>query len=99
MINYAVVEIAGRQYKVKSGQEFLVDFLGDTQSFESDRVLLISEDGKLELGQPYLKDKLKFQVLGSVRGSKIRVATYKAKANVRRVKGARATYSKVKLVT
>lgn len=96
-MKYAVVEIAGRQYQVLPNQELMVNHLGDIKSFQCDRVLLISDEKKIKIGQPFLKDKLEFSVLGNVRGKKIRVATYKAKVNYRKVKGSRATYSKIVL--
>ncbi len=97
MLRYAVVEISGRQYKVLPEKDFLVDFLGEVKTYETDKILLEVNDGKIEIGSPYLKQKLKFDVLGVVRGKKLRVATYKAKANTRRVKGSRNIYSRLKL--
>lgn len=98
MIKYAVVEIAGRQYKVSPNQTITVDSLGDSSEFECEKVLLVSDGEKLEVGSPYLKNKLKFKVLETTKEKKIRVATYHAKANYRRVKGSRRHVSKVQLV-
>lgn len=97
MFNYAVVEIAGRQYKIEPGSELLVNHLGEVKTFECDKVLLLSEGDKISVGSPYLKEKLKFEVIDTVRGKKIRVATYKAKANTRKVKGSRSINSRIKL--
>lgn len=87
MLRYAVVEISGRQYLVEPDGKISVDLLKEKETFESDKVLLIAEGDKVTLGSPFLKDKLKFKVLGSRRDPKIRVSTYKPKANYRRVKG------------
>ena len=97
MLNYPIVEISGKQFKVEKDQPFLVDYLGETKIFECDRVVLKVEDGKLSFGSPYLKEKLKFEVLGQVKSKKVRVATYHAKANTRKVKGAKALASKLML--
>lgn len=97
MLKYAVVEIAGRQYMVSPGSFLLVNFLGDLKSFECDKILLKVEDDKLELGKPYLKDKLQFMVEPSIVKDRIRVATYKSKANTRRVVGSRPKYNKIQL--
>ncbi len=97
MLRYAIVEIAGRQYKVSPGQEVLVNFLGEVTELNCEKVLAMATDQKLEIGKPYLADKLKFEVLGTTRAKKVRVATYSAKANTRTVTGARATFSKIKL--
>ncbi len=98
MLNYLVVEISGRQYKVTPETVLTVDFLGEgLETFECDKVLLRSDDGKLEVGTPFLKDKYTFDVVGVNREKKIRVATYKAKANTRKVRGSRRIVSKIKL--
>lgn len=99
MLNYAVVEILGRQYKVAPQAVLTVDFLGDIKNFQCDKILLKVEDGKIALGTPFLKDKLLFEVIGQKKLAKIRVATYKAKANYRRVKGSRRRVSIIELKT
>jgi large subunit ribosomal protein L21 len=54
---YAIVEIAGHQYKVRKDQQIYVNRLagneGDTMSF--DRVLLTDDNGKVEVGAPVIK--------------------------------------------
>lgn len=97
MFKYLIAEIAGKQFMVFPGQEVRVPFLGEVSELECDKILLISEADKLQIGDPYLKDKQVFEVLKSVRGPKIRVATYKAKANYRRVVGSKAKMSLIKL--
>ncbi len=97
MLNYAVVEIAGKQYKVEKDKPILVNYLGDIKSFECDKVILKVEDNKLSFGSPYLKDKLKFVVVEPVKSKKVRVATYHAKANTRKVKGSKTLSSKIQL--
>lgn len=97
MFTYAVVEIAGRQYKVEPGRELEVNFLGEAKTLTCDKVLMLVNGDKVEIGRPYLKELLQFEVVSSKRGRKIRVATYHAKANTRRVKGARIYTSTVKL--
>lgn len=98
MLQYAIVEIAGKQYLASPDKPFLVNFLGDLKSLECDKVLLKSEGEKIEFGNPYLNYKLKFEVMEKVKGAKIRVATYKAKANTRKVRGSKPLFSKIKLI-
>ncbi len=95
-MRYAVIQIAGRQYVAEPGKEFLVNSLGEVKQIEAE-VLLLADDKSLNVGKPFLKDKLKFDVLEAVRGEKIRVAKYHAKANTRKVRGSRAVLSKIKL--
>ena len=105
MVNYLVVLIAGRQYIVTPDSRIEVDNLGDVKNFECDKVLLKASGDILELGNPYLKVsggaspyKVKFEVSEPKRLRKIRVATYKAKANTRKVRGSRRIVSYIKMV-
>lgn len=99
MIDYAVAEISGRQYMVKPNLAIEVDFLGDVKSLDCDKVMLVCEDGRLEIGNPYLKTKLNFEVLSKIQKRKIRIAKFKAKANYRRVLGIKPLRSQIKLKT
>ncbi|MBI2595550.1 50S ribosomal protein L21 [Candidatus Daviesbacteria bacterium] len=96
MLKTAVVEIAGRQYNIFPSKVFQVDYLGEKSTYECEKVLLVSEDGQTLIGSPYLKEKLIFDVLGKNQ-RKIRVATYKAKANTRKVTGSKRLVSLIKL--
>jgi large subunit ribosomal protein L21 len=95
-MQYAIVEIRGHQYKVTPESLLEVDFLGDVKSLDCDKVLLIADGDKLNIGEPYLKDKLTFEVLGT-KQNKIRVAKYHAKANTRKVTGSKRKTSVIKL--
>src|SRR4051812_40200258 len=95
-MNYAVVQISGRQYKVVPGKEILVDYLGEETKNLTAEVLLMSDGDKLDFGTPFLDKKLEFEVVGHTK-DKIRVAKYHAKANTRKVTGAKVFKTKVKL--
>lgn len=99
MINYAICEFGGKQYKVVPGQALEVDFLGeaDKDATIEANVLLLSEDNKIKIGNPYLKEKLTLKRLGNGQGEKIRVSKFHAKANYRRTTGFRAKITKVVL--
>lgn len=98
MFEYAVCQIAGKQFIVEPGKEIKVPFLGEISELECDKVILISEKDKIDLGTPFLKEKLKFKVLGEGSNKKIRVAFYKPKANHRKVTGHTLRTSKIKLI-
>ena len=88
MLNYAICEISGKQYKIIPNLPLEVDLTPENQDIEA-VILLLSEDGKVKIGAPYLKDKLTLKYLDTVKKDKIRVAKFHAKANYRRVTGAR----------
>lgn len=87
MLNYIVVEIKGKQYRISPNQKVRVDFLGEVKTLDCDKVLVRSEGEKVEIGTPYLKDKIAFEVVENIKADKVRVATYHAKANTRKVRG------------
>ena len=95
-MDYLIVQIGGRQYKVEKDKPVKVDFLGEEKNLEAE-ILVSSKDGKLEVGSPFLKSKAKFEVVGMSK-SKIRVAKFHAKANTRKVRGQKQLSSLIKLV-
>ena len=97
MLNYSVCEISGKQYKVVPNKPLVVDYLGGDEKQIEANVLLISEDGKIQVGNPYLGEKLKLDRVENVRGEKIRVSKFHAKANYRRTTGHKAKLTKVVL--
>lgn len=99
-MKYAIIQKGSKQYKVSEGQEILLDSLswGDSKELELDSVLLVADDGKVEVGTPTVKGaKVVAEVLGDERGEKIRVVKYKAKSRYRRATGFRADYTRVKI--
>ncbi len=98
-MKYAVIKIQGHQYKVSEKDEILVDFLGETKP--QAEVLMVSEEGKVKLGKPTLKEaKVALKVLeAEVKGIKIYSAKYKAKSRWRRRIGFRPKYTKLLVQT
>ena len=100
MKKYAVVKIAGFQYKVSEGDELEVSKIEaeKDKSVIFEEVLLIVEKGQLKIGQPFVKKaQIKAKILDQIKGEKIRVATYKAKSRYRRVKGFRPLLTKIRI--
>ncbi len=97
-MDYAIVALSGRQYKVSVGQIIVIDrLLSGKKNFEVKEVLLTSIDGKIKIGTSYVDSKVSFEVVEDFRGPKIRVAKFKAKSRYRRVLGFRADLTKVKV--
>ena len=83
---YAIVDVAGQQFKVEKGHEIFVNRLeikeGDNLAI--DKVLLIENDGKIILGQPLVKGALvTAKVLGHPRGDKVMVFKKKRRKGYR----------------
>ena len=97
---YAVIETGGKQYRVQEGDVLFVEKLdvveGDTINF--DKVLLMSKDGDLVAGKPYVENaKVEASVLTQGKAKKIIVFKYKAKKNYRKKQGHRQPFTKVKV--
>ncbi len=93
---YALVEIKGKQYKAQAGSLLKVDRI-DTETggaVEFDSVLLVSDEKKIKIGQPYVKGaKVKAKVEEQIKDKKILVFKYKKRKNYRRTRGHRQRYT------
>ena len=100
---YAIIESCGKQYKVAEGDvvvffEKLDAEEGKKVSF--DKVVLVSDDKKVEVGAPYVKGvKVEGKVLANGKGKKIVIYRYKAKKNERRTQGHRQPFTKVEITS
>ena len=97
---FAIVEIAGQQFKVESDQEVFVHRLdakeGDSISF--DNVLLTSDGKKVNIGSPMVSGaKVKATVLEHVKGDKVIVFKKKRRKGYRVKNGHRQSFSKIKV--
>ncbi len=101
MLNYAICEVSGKQYKVVPGQAFEISPPAGRAGLQKEgkdievAALLLSKDGKLKIGTPYLKEKLTLKRVEDIKGLKIRVSKFHAKANYRRTIGYRSKITKV----
>jgi len=71
---YAIVDIAGQQFKVEKDKKIFVNRLQAEQgaSLSFDKVLLIDEDGKIKIGSPYVQGaSVKAKVLEHLKGDKV----------------------------
>ena len=97
---YAIIESCGRQYKVSEGDVVFFEKL-DTEVGKKvtfDKVVLVSDDKKVEVGTPYIKSaKVEGKVVEHGKGKKILVYKYKAKKNYRRTQGHRQPFTRVEI--
>lgn len=99
-MQYAVIKSGGKQYKVNAGDTLTVDKieLGEKKEVVFDDVLLFVDEGKVTIGKPNIKDaKVTATLIDQVKGDKIRVAKFKAKARYRKVMGFRPLHTILKI--
>ena len=97
---YAVIEACGKQYKVTKGDVVFFEKLDveEGKKVTFDKVVLLSDEGKIEVGAPYVKGiKVEGKVVAHGKGKKIIVFKYKPKKNYRRKQGHRQPYTKVEI--
>ena len=99
---YAIVEIAGQQFKVEEGKKIFVHRLDaeDGKKIEFDNVLLLEEDGKITVGEPTVKDaSVQAKVIEKVRGDKVIVFKKKRKKGYRVKNGHRQDFTQVEIIS
>lgn len=98
---YAIVEIAGQQFKVEAGMEIFVNRLPEEKgaSLELDKVLLVDADGTVKVGAPYVEGALvKATVLDdSCRGKKVLVFKKKRRKGYQKLTGHRQDLTKIQI--
>jgi large subunit ribosomal protein L21 len=101
-IMYAIVEIAGQQFKVEKDKKLFVHQLtaneGDSVDFE--KVLLVDNDGKIAVGTPTVKGaKVTAKVLQHVKGDKVLVFKKKRRKGYQKMNGHRQQLTQIQVET
>ncbi len=99
---YAIIESCGKQYKVAEGDIVFFEKLDaeEGKKVTFDKVIFVSEEGKVQVGTPYVKGaKVEGKVISHGKGKKIIVFKMKPKKNYRRKQGHRQPYTKVEITT
>jgi large subunit ribosomal protein L21 len=99
---YAIVEIAGQQFKVEAGKKIFVHRLEaeEGKKVEFDQVLLIEDDGKITIGEPTIDNAVvEGMILDHMRGDKVIVFKKKRKKGYRIKNGHRQNFTQVEIVS
>jgi large subunit ribosomal protein L21 len=97
---YAIVEIAGQQFKVQKDQKVFVHRLSaETGSkVEFDRVLLVDNGGKISLGAPAIEGaKGTAEGLDHVKGDKVIVFKKKRRKGYQKSNGHRQQFTAISI--
>ncbi len=97
---YAIVEIAGQQFKVTKNQTLFVHRLasnsGDNVNF--DKVLLVDNNGSIQVGKPLVSGaSVAAKVLDHVKGDKVIVFKKKRRKGYRKLNGHRQQFTKIQI--
>ena len=95
-MTYAIIKVAGKQYRVREGERLLVDRLKrDEGSTFAPTVLLVGGDGDAQLDAA--DGAVTAKVLGDAKGPKIRIGKYKKRTGYRRHTGFRASLTQIEI--
>lgn len=95
---YAIVEIAGKQFKVTQDQFVYTPLMENEEgaSVEFDKVLLLDRDGQVEVGAPTVSGaKVSGKIIGHVKGDKVIVFKKKRRKGYKKKNGHRQHFTKV----
>jgi len=95
---YAIVEIAGKQFRVSEDNQVIVPHLNfkDNSECSFDKVLLFNDGKSVTLGEPYLnKASVNCVVVGSFKDDKVLVFKKKRRTGYQKRHGHRQQYTKL----
>ena len=99
---YALIEACGKQYKVEEKAIVFFEKLDaeEGKKVTFDKVMLVSDNGKVQVGSPYVSGaKVEGTVVSHGKGKKIIVFKMKPKKNERKKQGHRQPYTKVEITS
>ncbi|MBW7892946.1 MAG: 50S ribosomal protein L21 [Chitinophagaceae bacterium] len=95
---FAVVKIAGQQFKVKQGQQLYVPHLagkaGDQVEFDD---VLLTDDGDNQTTGAGVKSKVKAEIVDEVKGDKVIAFKMKRRKGFRKKHGHRTLFTQIKI--
>ena len=96
---YAIVEIAGQQFKVEKDRKVYVHRMDDKkegEQIEFDKVLLTEKDGEVKVGAPVVAGaKVIAKVVSHVRGDKVLVFKKKRRKGYKKLNGHRQNFTQI----
>lgn len=97
---FAIVKIAGQQFKVEKDQTLYVHRLQQEEgaSIELNDVLLLDNNGQVSVGVPNVGGaSIKATVLNHLKGDKVIVFKKKRRKGYRKLNGHRQSFTKIKI--
>jgi len=97
---YAIVEIAGQQFKVQKDSKIYVHRLEDEEGaqVEFDKVLLLDDNGKVQVGTPAVQGaKVSAKILSHLKGDKVIVFKKKRRKGYQKKNGHRQFLTQIQI--
>jgi len=97
-MDFAIIEANGKQYKITDSCEIEIEHLeGElAKKVTFDRVLMLVDGEKIEIGTPYIEGKsFEAEIAEQKKGKKIKILRFRAKSRHRRKVGFRPQVTKL----
>ncbi|MBX3101115.1 MAG: 50S ribosomal protein L21 [Bacteroidetes bacterium] len=97
---FAVVDIAGHQFKVSADQFLYVNRLpqAEGEEFTLESVMLVANDGKVQVGAPFVKGAtVQAKVLSHLKDDKVIVFKKKRRKGYKKKNGHRQALTKIQI--
>ncbi|PLW99730.1 MAG: 50S ribosomal protein L21 [Marinilabiliales bacterium] len=95
---YAIVDIAGQQFKVEKGQEIFVHRLDGEEggAVNFDKVLLLDNEGSIQVGTPVVEGAaVNAKIVKHLKGDKVLVFKKKRRKGYQKMNGHRDYLTKI----
>lgn len=95
---YAIVEIAGQQFKVEANKKVYVHRLAEKEGEQItfDKVLLVENDSDVKVGTPYIEGaNVSAKVLSHLKGDKVIVFKKKRRKGYKVKRGHRQAFTQI----
>lgn len=100
-MKYAVISLAGSQYKVSEDQVLTISHIEDQPDsvITNTQVLMFANDSDIHVGTPFLSNAtVELKVLKHFKGPKLNVFKYKPKARYRKTHGHRDQLTQLQVI-
>ena len=100
-MKYAIAQTSGKQFLLKPGQWYDVDFIRDANIGDFiylNKILFFRNENRIQLGQTFLeKSQIPAKIIQQVKGKKLTVLKTKPKKKYTRTRGHRQPYTRVQI--
>ncbi len=97
---YAIVDIAGQQFKVQKDQKIYVNRLAGEEGAQVsfDQVFMIDNEGQVKVGAPTVKDaKVSAKILNHLKGDKVIIFKKRRRKGYKMKRGFRASLTRIQI--
>jgi len=102
-MKYAIAQTSGKQFLVKPGEWYDIDFIRDGEIGDYiylNKILFFRNETQIQIGRPFLTEsKIPAKIIQHVKGKKITVLKTKPKKRYTRTRGHRQSYTRVQIDT